>query len=144
MQHAGTVLRKFIREYGLEASLTLSIIQKHWENLVGKTIAQHTSPDVFTGKTLSVTVDTPQWMHHLSFYKQDMYERLKQFKIHKIRFRLGKLPEKIHDRQRVPDSHLSGEDVEFIEETIRNLKDEELKERFRTLLTHALGRGSNS
>lgn len=144
MQRAGIVLRKFIREYGLEASLTLSVIRKRWESLVGETIAQHTSPDVFTGKTLSVIVDTPQWMHHLSFYKQDMHEKLKQFKVSEIRFRLGKLPEKVQDRQKVSDSHLSGEDVEFIEETIRNLKDDELKARFRTLLTHALGRGDNS
>jgi hypothetical protein len=144
MQRAGTVLRKFIREYGLETSLTLSIIRKHWGGLVGRTIAKHTSPDVLSGKTLSVIVDTPQWMHHLSFYKQDMYEKLKQFKVHEIRFRLGKLPEKVHDQQKAHYPHLSGEDIKFIEETIRNLKDEELRWRFRTFLTHSLEREDSS
>ncbi len=144
MQRAGSILKKFIRDYGLEAGLTISIIKNQWVNLVGKTIAVHTFPDIMKGNTVFIVVDTPQWMHHLSFYRQDICEKLKPYKVREVRFRLGKLPledsfrKKADIRTVINSLPLTDEDSRYIENTIRSLKDKELQQRFRQLLANAL------
>ena len=138
MQRAGSILKKFISNYGLESALTLTKIKNQWLKLVGQAIAAHTFPDVIKGKTIFITVDTPQWMHHLNFYKLDMCEKLKHYKISEIRFKLGKLPEEENIKQAADKIALTDEDSRFIESTVRNLKDNELKEKLRGLLTHGL------
>lgn len=146
MQPLNNILKKFISDYGLEAGLTLTTIKNQWIRLVGHTIAAHTSPDIIKGKTIFVTVDTPQWMHHLSFYKQEICEKLKPYKVTEVRFKLGKLPvgdsfrKRADAEQEVNNITLSEEDSRYIENTIRSIKDNELKERFRLLLTNALSR----
>ncbi len=144
MQRAGNILKKFTKEYGLEGGLTLQAIKNQWEHLVGQTIALHTSPDIIKGKILTLVVDTPQWMHHLSFYKQDICEKLKPYKVTEIRFKLGRLPvedsfrKRVDIKQEINNISLTEEDSRYIENTLRSIKDNELKERFRMLLTNAL------
>jgi hypothetical protein len=139
MQRVGSILKKFVNDYGLERGLTLTAIKNQWSILVGQTLAAHTSPDVIKGKTIFITVDTPQWMHHLSFYSQEILEKLKQYKIDKVRFRLGRLTESLNEELKVANPpQLTEEDSRYIENTIRSLKDDELKEKFRILLSDAL------
>ncbi|MBI4653997.1 MAG: DUF721 domain-containing protein [Nitrospirae bacterium] len=140
MQRAGNILYRFIKDCGLEDGLALRKIKDQWTTLAGETIAAHTSPQLLKGKILFITVDTPQWMHHLSFFKQEICEKLTSYKVEEIRFKLGKLDEDINNKLntlRAP--RLSDEDIQYIENTIRNIKDEELKKRFRVFLTHSLG-----
>ncbi|GBE38921.1 MAG TPA: DUF721 domain-containing protein [Nitrospirae bacterium] len=144
MQRAGTILKKFIGDYGLEAGLTFTRICDQWTKLVGETIAAHTYPDIVKGNTIFITVDTPQWMHHLSFYKQDICEKLRSYRITDVRFKLGKLPAadpalKGSDDSRVlKTGPLSGADARYIENTVKSIKDDDLKRRLRELLEHAL------
>lgn len=138
MQRVGSILKKFVSDYGLESGLTLTAIKNQWIGIVGHTIALHTSPDVIKGKTIFITVDTPHWMHHMGFYKQDILEKLKPYKIDGVRFKLGKLPERAVVEQAISDILLTEEDSRYIESTVKSIKDSELKERFRRLLTNAL------
>lgn len=139
MQRVGNILRQFVKDYGLESSHSLQVIKKQWTVLVGATIAAHASPDLIKGKTIFITVDTPQWMHHLSFYKQEISEKLRPHNIEDIRFKLGKQDKNPDLKQGVPlSSRLSEEDSAYIENTISSLKDAGLREKFRTLLTHGL------
>jgi predicted nucleic acid-binding Zn ribbon protein len=141
MQRAGNILKKFIRDYGLEAGPKLSAIKRQWVTLVGQTIAMHSFPDIITGSVLIITVDTPQWMHHLSFYKHDILDRLGAYNIKEIRFKLGKLPERKVESRDQEDSRLTEEDLSFIENTVKTIKDNELKQKLTSLLTRAFGRG---
>lgn len=142
MQRVGNILRQFIRDYGLEGGLTLEKIKAEWVSLVGDTIAAHTCPQTMRGKTIFITVDTPQWMHHLDFYKQEILEKLKPYKVEEVRFKLGKLSENLGTELRTGGIYQpTEEDAQYIENTIRSIKDEELKERFRTLITHGLTKG---
>jgi len=134
MQRVGGILKGFVKDYGLETGLTLVRIKDQWTNLVGLTIALHTSPDIVKGKTIFILVDTPQWMHHLSFYKQEILEKLKDYKIENIRFKLGRIPERADVKQEIPTISLSDEDFRYIEDTIKDIRDDELKEKFRKLL----------
>ncbi len=141
MQRAGNILRKFTKELGLEGGIRLNVIRNQWANIVGQTIAAHTAPDTIKGKILTLTVDTPQWMHHLSFYKEEISIKLKSYDVTGVRFRLGKLPEKANGGGERENLILTDDDLRYIENTLKNIKDEELKEKFRTLLTHGLTKG---
>jgi len=139
MQRVGSILKKFVNDYGLEAGLILTTIKNQWNILVGQTLASHTSPDVIKGKTIFIVVDTPQWMHHLSFYKQEILEKLKDYKVENVRFKLGRVDENpAGEYKKTSHYELSEEDSRYIENTVRSLKDNELKEKFRILLVDAL------
>ena len=139
MQRVGGVLKRFVKDYGLETGLHLAGIKTQWQKLVGQTLAAHTSPDIIKGKTIFINVDTPQWMHHLSFYKQEILEKLKNYGIENIRLKLGRLDESFVDETKTANAYqLTEEDSRYIEDTIKNLKDDELKEKFRTLFSDAL------
>ncbi|MBI4699284.1 MAG: DUF721 domain-containing protein [Nitrospirae bacterium] len=138
MQRIGGILRKFANEHGLESGLALSRIKQQWSALVGQTIASHTSPDTVKGKTILINVDTPQWMHHLSFYKQEILEKLRSYKLEEVRFRIGTVDAIPENKAQAEDIHLDGEELRYIENTVRNIKDEDIRERFRRLLIHSL------
>ena len=139
MQRVGGILKRFVKDYGLETGLHLAGIKTQWQKLVGQTLAAHTSPDIIKGKTIFINVDTPQWMHHLSFYKQEMLEKLKNYGIENIRLKLGRLDEySVNEFKTANVYHLTEEDAKYIEDTIQNLKNDELKEKFRKLLSDAL------
>lgn len=139
MQRVGNIIKKFVSDYGLETGLTLTTIKNQWDTLVGPTLAAHTFPDIIKGKTIFITVDTPQWMHHLSFYKQEILEKLKHYKIDNVRFKIGRLSENLsNDLKNANHCKLTEEDSQYIEDTVKNIKDDELKERFKGLLTSAL------
>ena len=139
MQRVGGVLKRFVKDYGLETGLHLAGIKTQWQKLVGQTLAAHTSPDIIKGKTIFINVDTPQWMHHLSFYKQEMLEKLKNYGIENVRLKLGRLDEySVNEFKTANVYHLTEEDAKYIEDTIQNLKNDELKEKFRKLLSDAL------
>jgi hypothetical protein len=108
---------------------------------MGETVASHTSPDTAKNGILTVLVDSPQWMHHLSFYKEEMTGKLKGFGISEVRFRIGKVTAGGRKRHETPGSALSDDDQRFIENTLKGIRDEELRSRFRRLITHGLTRG---
>ncbi|MEE8330023.1 MAG: DUF721 domain-containing protein [Thermodesulfovibrionia bacterium] len=138
MQPLSNILKKFVKDYGLDSGITLNIIKNQWIKLVGQNIALHTSPDLIKGNTLFINVDTPQWMHHLSFFKQDICQKLNPYRITEVRFKLGKLPEAANISKEINSVSLSEEDLRYIENTVRSIKDDELKERFRVLLANTL------
>ncbi len=141
MQPLRRILGEFINDFGIESGIILNAVRSKWADIVGPPIAVHTFPDTIRGKVLTIIVDTPQWMHHLGFFKEDILEKLKSYKIDEIRFRLGRLPEKI-DKQAVEENiELSDEDLRYLENTLKNIEDEELKETFKKLIIHGLTKG---
>ncbi len=142
MQPLHDILKKYIKNHGLEGGAVLSTICNHWPEIVGQTIAAHTYPDIIRGKIFTLIVDSPQWMHHLSFYKDEILKKLHQYDIKDIRFRQGKLPVIVAQSPEEPeDIELSDDDLRYIENTVKNIDDEELKKKFRTLIAHGLTKG---
>jgi predicted nucleic acid-binding Zn ribbon protein len=140
MQSLQNILKPFIKIHGLECGVALTAIRRQWINLVGGTIAAHTFPDSLKGSVLNLIVDTPQWMHHLSFFKEEITAKLKPYAVGDIRFRIGKIPEQKKADLSKDEARLSEDDERFIDNTLKNLRDEELKEKFRTLIVHGLTR----
>ncbi|MBI5674937.1 MAG: DUF721 domain-containing protein [Nitrospirae bacterium] len=141
MHSLNTVLNKFVKDFGLEGGAALTNLQKKWSDIAGQAIASHTSPFTIKNGVLILTVDTPQWMHHLSFLKEEILDKLEKFNVSEVRFKLGKLPAPAHTVADNCERMLTGDDKRFIENTLRSIKDKELKKSFRRLLTHALTTG---
>jgi len=141
MEHLRKILGEYTKDLGIEGGLVLKAVRGKWADIVGPAVAAHTFPDIITSKVLTIIVDTPQWMHHLSFFKEDISEKLKFCNITGVRFRLGKIPEKTVSLIETEDLELSDEDRRYLENTLRNIEDEELKEKFRALIVHGLTKG---
>jgi hypothetical protein len=138
MYSLNALLKKYFKESGLESGLIVNRINKEWSKIVGNTIAAHTSPESVKGKLLVITVDTPQWLHHLGFYKDEISEKLKQFGLTEIKFRLGKTSKIIHDAPQQIRPELSEDDIYYIEKTLKGIHDPELREKLEKLITHGL------
>jgi hypothetical protein len=141
MQPLKSILGRFVKDLNIEDGTVLNSLRRQWQGIVGIPIAAHTWPDTIKGKILTISVDTPQWMHHLSFFKGEITEKLRSRNIEDIRFRIGKIPVK---QEQAPDAcveELSEDDRRFIENTVGKIGDEELKEKFIRLISHGLTRG---
>ena len=141
MNSLRNILGKFVKDIGIDSGVALNKLRKQWIDLVGKPIAVHTYPDSVKSGHLSVVVDTPQWIHHLGFYKSDILDKLKPFGVNSIRFRLGRIPEYLNEDTNPEDPELSEDDLRYIDNTVNSLKDEELRDKFRTLIRHGLTKG---
>jgi predicted nucleic acid-binding Zn ribbon protein len=141
MQPLNSIIRSFVKKIGIEGGLALNNIKRCWPDIVGKPIAAHTCPDTVRNSILTIIVDTPQWMQHLSFYKETIREKLGQYNIEEVRFRVGRLQHNAEVKKQTEDSALAEEDARYMENTLKHLKDEELKEKFRALITHGLTKG---
>ena len=141
MHSLNTVLNKFVKDFGLEGGAALTNLRKQWARIAGPAIALHTSPFTIRNSVLTLTVDSPQWMHHLSFVKEEMLAKLEKFNIREVRFRIGKLPAPLPAVTDNCERMLTDDDKNFIENTLKGIKEKELKKSFRILLTHALTKG---
>ncbi len=140
MQSFQSLLKKFNKDFRLEDGVVLTALRNKWIDLVGETIAAHTFPDMIKSKELTLIVDSPQWRHHLDFLKNEICEKITRYGIDDLRFRIGKIPESRGKLSKAVEAKLTEEDRRYIENTIKTVKDEELKETFRKLIAHGLTR----
>jgi len=135
------VLGKLIKDIGIEGGVAISAVSRQWKKTVGEAIALHTYPDTIKEKVLTIIVDTPQWMHHLSFFKEEITGKLERYDIKDVRFRIGKLPELKSKKNMAIETDLSESDLRYLDNTVRTIKDRELQEKFRMLIAHGLKKG---
>ena len=72
MQSLRNIFKAVIKNIGIESGAALNVLRRKWPQIVGQPVSVHTYPDTVRNKILTVIVDTPQWMHHLSFFKKDI------------------------------------------------------------------------
>jgi predicted nucleic acid-binding Zn ribbon protein len=135
------ILRKIVKSHGLEGSATLNTLKRKWGSIMGQTIAVHTFPETVRNNVLTIVVDTPQWMHHLSFYKEDMAAKLKLYKIDGIRFRIGRITAWTTKPVKTENIELTDDESKYVEKVTKNIRDEELQKQFKSLITHGLTKG---
>ena len=138
MQSFQSLLKKFNKNFKLEDGVVITALRNKWPYLVGETVAVHTYPDMLKGKELTLIVDSPQWRHHLDFLKNDICEKIERYGINDLKFRIGKIPESKGKLSKVVEAKLTEDDTRYIENTIKNVKDEDLKETFRKFIAHGL------
>jgi hypothetical protein len=135
------ILRKIVKSHGLEGGAVLNTLKKKWVDLMGQTVAAHTVPETVRNNVLTIVVDTPQWMHHLSFYREDIAAKLKPYTISGIRFRVGRVTVETAKPVSAEDVELTEEESAYVENATKNVRDEELRKQFRSLITHGLKKG---
>ncbi|MBL7032086.1 MAG: DUF721 domain-containing protein [Nitrospira sp.] len=138
MQSFQSLLKKFTNDFKIEGGVVITALRDKWTDLVGETIAVHTFPDMIKDRQLTLIVDSPQWRHHLDFLKNDICAKLERYGIDDLKFRIGKIPESKGKLSKAVEAQLTEDDLRYIENTIKNVKDEELKETFRKLIAHGL------
>lgn len=89
----GNLLNRVLGKCRPDLQQDLTRIWDLWEEAVGETIAEHTTPAAFKGTILIVHVSSSPWMHQLQFLKKDILVNLNnalgQELITEIKFRIG-------------------------------------------------------
>ncbi len=71
---------------------------KHWDRVVGETVARNAQPSAFKQRLLVVQVSSSVWMQELHFKKKDLISRLNQAAgaqvVENIQFRIGSVSNK--------------------------------------------------
>jgi len=143
MESIGRIIGKLSKDLGsgLEGGIKLNAIRKRWDQLVGEIIGSHSYPEDIRGEVIILTVETPQWMHHLSFFKEEIVQRLETFGIKRVRFRIGRLHLPPEPADKIKEHPLSEEDRRYMNDLLSHINDDELREGFRRLIMHSLTRG---
>lgn len=140
------VLEKILPSYGLSTRLVEWSLKHQWRDLVGEQVAAHSEPIRLNFKHLLVMVDNPAWVHHLTFLKPELMEKIRRFlgkeTVTEIRFKVGSLSKSSPSPSLSPPVRplrilLDEEEAALVEEYLRPLQDPALKERMRSLITRS-------
>ncbi len=78
MEPLGSILRRTLRELGIEKPLKRAEAIQIWSNAVGEHISQVTEPQFFSNGKIFVKVKSDVWRNELFFHKTDLVRRLNQ------------------------------------------------------------------
>ncbi len=115
-----------------------------WERCVGPGIAAHAQPLSIRGKRLTVVVDSSAWMQQLSLLRPEIAEKLNRSlgenAVDGITLRLGELSRREPREPRRPLElrALAPEEYQRIDEYVRAIGDEELRDRLKELIERDL------
>jgi hypothetical protein len=135
------VLEKILPAYGLKTHSVEWSLKAKWPEIVGEQVAAHSQPIRLNFKHLLVMVDSPAWAQHLTFLKPELLEKLQRSldkeTVLGIRFKVGSLFE--NNPPPAPllpplRTRLDAEETALVEEYLRPLQDQALKERMRSLI----------
>ncbi len=97
MEKISHILEGLIKKYGLEGKVIEYKISLHWKDIVGEIIASHTRPEGIRYKRLQILVDSPVWLQEISFYKQEVIERINKYfrkpVVTSVYFKIGNIEE---------------------------------------------------
>ncbi len=94
-EHIGSILKDLFDNPEWESQLKASQPLLHWQDIVGPRIAGQSQPEALKDGVLIVRVENSAWLHHLSFLKEELRQRLNKelpsLEIKEIRLRQGPL-----------------------------------------------------
>lgn len=137
------VLNQTMEELGLKRGIENAKALTCWEEVVGDKIAAHSQAFKVKKGTLFVTTTSPTWAQELSLMRKELIKKINkhttQDKIYEIRFvARGVNPKDKSDFNKnlesLENTPLTKVDINEIEKTIAELKDQELKERLKRVL----------
>lgn len=137
----GGLLQSSLNGTSLGDRLKDLAVWRHWEQVVGPAIARRARPLRLSGGVLTVVVASAPWMQQLSFMKAELTQRLNtclgEERVREIVLRSGQVkPETVTDETVQPVARpLSPLELDWIEQQVREIPDDELREQFRALMT---------
>lgn len=76
--HIGDMIRRFLREEGLESPLNEYRLIQAWETVLGKAIARYTGQMYIKNQTLYVHLTSPALRQNLQMSRQSLVKRLNE------------------------------------------------------------------
>lgn len=129
MEKISTAFRKIFKEIGIENAVTVELLRAKWKSIFKDPIHKHTMPHALQNKCLTILVDSPEWLHELQFHQETILSHLRDLSIQRVRLRLGKIQDTpLHHSPRQRKRPLTEKDREFIENTVADVGDENLRD----------------
>ena len=76
MKKLGIVIDHLIKSEGIEQPILQNKALINWEEIVGKQIAKHSTPEEVKHGVMVVRVETPVWRNELTLRKNEILEKL--------------------------------------------------------------------
>ncbi|MEW6068205.1 MAG: DUF721 domain-containing protein [Nitrospirota bacterium] len=140
MKRAGSLLAPLISNLGLEDALRLAEIKSNWHKLFND-LSYHMSPFKLSNGEIILNVDSPVWLQELNFHKETIIKKLRSHGINTIRLRLGRVStvEKSEVKsQKSEVKALTSEELSFIEKTVSQINDQDLKDKIKKAIEKSI------
>jgi len=144
VRRADLLLRPLVRDLGLGEGIRLARIKSQWNTLFREPLSHHMSPCSLSGNELLLIVDSPVWLQELTFYREDILEKLAPYQVRSVRFRLGKVSARAYQKTKREGRKLktlTTHDRSFIEDAVSNIRDKALQEIVQKTITKAMTAG---
>jgi len=141
VKRVDSLLRTVVKDFGIENNIRIVEAKKNWHTLFDEPISCHMTPYKVSEGVMFLNVDSPVWLQELNYFKKDIVERLSPYDIKDVRFKLGKVPKKAESGTRNQDfsvKKLSPDEVSYIEKTVSQIIDEELRGTVRRALEKSI------
>ena len=145
----GEILGKILKKRNIPHSSTDRRLLDIWRRAVGPQIASQTHPDTLKRGVLFVRVSAPVWLHQLQFMKEEILDRIKALnvpeEVRNLRFFIGEIPlPPPGGAQAAPPDPvlppLAGRDRTMMRESLKNVRDPELRTILERVMTREIGR----
>jgi hypothetical protein len=144
VKRADVLLKPLIHELGIIDGIRLAQIKSHWHTLFQKPLAYHMSPATLSGNELLLNVDSPVWLQELKFFQGDIIKKLTPYQVRTVRFRLGRvntIANQEGKESRLKGRPLTEHDRTFIENSVAEVLDSELRETLQKTIAKAMTAG---
>jgi Dna[CI] antecedent, DciA len=133
------LLSHLLPTLGIDEAARLEGIRGEWTTLLGEPLSLHMWPIRLRGGELLANVDSPLWLQQVSFFKTEILKKLLRFNVTEVRFRLGRIGHFKKTRtlpNQEPEGHSLDRDSQlYIDETTKDITDQELRESIRKAMT---------
>lgn len=143
MKRIGSLISPLVKDLGIEGSVSLEDLRKEWPRLFGEPLSLHMQPSGLKDNELLVMVDSPAWLQQISFYKDEILSKLGNYKVKSVRLRLGRLIAQKQARPFYPPvktAPISSDDARFIDDTVSEMEDPDLRENIKKVMEKAFSR----
>jgi predicted nucleic acid-binding Zn ribbon protein len=145
----GDILPETLKKKALHLPMKDRPLIDAWNRAVGPQISAKAQPDRLRDDVLYVRVATSVWMHELQFMKQDIIAKLNDIlggsPVAQIRFFIGEVeappPQREESAQLVDARDLKPDEKEFIDGTIADVTDPELRDVLKRAMIRSIQRG---
>ena len=126
------VLSPLLTHLGIDEAVRFEGMREEWARLFGEPLSLHMWPSSLKGGELLIHVDSPLWLHQLSFFKAEILRKLHLFEVREVRFRLGRMGHlskiRLNVKPEPEEPPLGSDSIRYIEETIEGIQDLELRD----------------
>ncbi|PIR26231.1 MAG: hypothetical protein COX62_00030 [Deltaproteobacteria bacterium CG_4_10_14_0_2_um_filter_43_8] len=121
------------KKAGWEKGIERYALWEKWAKITGASVAKHTSPAKWLGRTLLIHVSNSSWLQELTFMKQDIIKKIKEsypeLVLNDLKFQVGPLQKPARKSFSFWSiKALTEDEKEFIAQSVSQVKDEELQE----------------